>query len=147
MREESCGAVIYHGEDYLLLHYDAGHWDFPKGNREPGETRQETAIREIEEETGISVAKLTFYAFEKTINYVYRRENTTIFKTVTFFLAESTEKSATLSWEHQGFQWLPYEEALNTLTYDSARKVLEAVHTYMNTPHTKQLNLDSFQQE
>lgn len=145
MREESCGAVIYHGEAYLLLHYDAGHWDFPKGNREQGETKKETALREIEEETGIT--DLVFNDFEKTIHYVYRRDTQTIFKEVTFFLAESKEKKVTLSWEHQGFQWLSYEKALDTLTYESARDVLQAAHAHRSHPHAHQLNLDSFQEE
>jgi 8-oxo-dGTP pyrophosphatase MutT (NUDIX family) len=140
MREESCGAVIYHGKEYLLLHYDAGHWDFPKGNREPGETSKETAIREIEEETGIT--NLKFDDFKKKIHYVYRHGRDTIFKTVTFFLAESKEKKVVLSREHQGFEWLSYENALDRLTYENAREVLTAVHTHRK--HPQQLKLDSF---
>ena len=55
--EKSCGAVVFKkqkdGIRYLLLHYDAGHWDFPKGNQEKNEKEEQTAAREIKEETGI----------------------------------------------------------------------------------------------
>ncbi|MBU7032331.1 MAG: NUDIX domain-containing protein [Theionarchaea archaeon] len=143
MREESCGAVIYNGKEYLLLHYDAGHWDFPKGNREEGETSKEAAVREIEEETGI--IELKFDDFEKKIHYVYRRGKDTIFKTVIYFLADSKEKKVVLSWEHQGFEWLSYENALDRLTYENAREVLTAAHTYRKQLY--QVKLDSFRSE
>lgn len=56
--EHSCGIVVFRNENgircYLLLHYPSGHWDFPKGHVEEREKRHETALRELEEETGIS---------------------------------------------------------------------------------------------
>ena len=55
-KEKSCGAVVFRKDDevkYLLLHYTPGHWDFPKGKQEIGETEEQAASREIEEETGI----------------------------------------------------------------------------------------------
>ncbi len=132
MREESCGAVIYHGSEFLLLHYEAGHWDFPKGNREKGEKKLETAIRETEEETGLK--DLEFADFEENIGYFYKRGGKTIYKTVTFFLAESKTKNVTISWEHIGYEWLPYQEAVTRLTYENAREVLQAAHSYLDRP-------------
>lgn len=48
----SAGIITYTTDNnetsYLLLHYNAGHWDFPKGKMEPGETKQETALRELQ---------------------------------------------------------------------------------------------------
>ena len=132
MREESCGAVIYSDHEFLLLHYEAGHWGFPKGNRERGETKLETARREIEEETGLT--ELEFTDFEESINYFYKREGKTIYKTVTYFLAKSKTKKAKISWEHTGFEWLPYEKALNKLTYQNAKEVLQAAKSYLEKP-------------
>ena len=58
--EKSCGAIVYrryHGNIQILLikHINSGHWSFPKGHVEFGETEPETAIREIMEETNIDV--------------------------------------------------------------------------------------------
>ena len=58
--EKSCGAIVFrkfHGNVEILLikHANGGHWSFPKGHVEEGETEVETATREIFEETGISV--------------------------------------------------------------------------------------------
>ena len=57
----SAGIIIYttHNDTalYLLLRYGAGHWDLPKGKIETGETKQEAALRELMEETGL-VAQL-----------------------------------------------------------------------------------------
>ena len=59
-REKSCGAVLFRdlsGERiFLVLHSTQGHWTLCKGHVEPGETEQETAMREIREETGLTVA-------------------------------------------------------------------------------------------
>lgn len=132
MREESCGAVIYCDNEFLLLHYGAGHWGFPKGNRERGETKLETAIREIEEETGLK--NLEFTDFEEEINYFYKRDGKTVYKTVTYFLATSKTKKVVLSWEHIGFEWVPYEKAVEKLTYQNAREVLQAAKSYLDEP-------------
>lgn len=58
--EKSCGAIVYrksHGNTEILLikHINSGHWSFPKGHMETGETEVETAVREIKEETSIDV--------------------------------------------------------------------------------------------
>ena len=59
-REKSCGAIVYregHGQIELLLikHRFGGHWSFPKGHMESGETEVQTALREVKEETGLSI--------------------------------------------------------------------------------------------
>ena len=58
--EKSCGAIVYrkhHGNTEILLikHINSGHWSFPKGHMEQGESETETALREIKEETGLDV--------------------------------------------------------------------------------------------
>ncbi|MDI3502639.1 MAG: bis(5-nucleosidyl)-tetraphosphatase [Archaeoglobi archaeon] len=125
--ERSAGAVIFRRNEgrvrYLLLHYPAGHWDFVKGNIEKGESEVETVRRETEEETGISRIKI-FEGFREEISYKYRRDNELIHKEVVFYLAETDEEEVTLSYEHTGFKWLSYEDAMKTLTYENAREVL-----------------------
>lgn len=53
--EKSCGAIVIEDGKVLLVKHNAGHWDFPKGHVEEGETEFETAIREVKEETNIDI--------------------------------------------------------------------------------------------
>ena len=55
-QEKSCGAIVINKNNKILLvHHNAGHWDFPKGHIENGETEEQTAIREVKEETNIDI--------------------------------------------------------------------------------------------
>jgi len=133
LHEKSCGAVVFKrgGEiEYLLLHYEAGHWDYVKGQVEPHETERETVIRELQEETGISNAVFV-EGFRETVNYVYRREAKTVYKEVIFYMIESKESNVRLSYEHVGYEWLNYEKALARLTFPNAKKVLTKAHEFL----------------
>ena len=60
IREKSCGALVYRKKQdrlelLLIRHKNGGHWSFPKGHVETGETEPQTALREIKEETGLDV--------------------------------------------------------------------------------------------
>ena len=124
--ETSCGAVVFTRNletRYLLLHYEGGHWDFVKGNVEPNETEEETVMRELKEETGISQANF-IKGFRETINYFYRARGKTISKRVTLYLVETKETRVTLSFEHIGYEWLNYQQAMERLTFKSAKQVL-----------------------
>ena len=132
--EVSAGAVVFYREEiieYLLLHYPAGHWDFPKGNLEADETPEQTALREIKEETGLDVELLP--GFREEVEYVYARGRRRVRKKVIFFLARALTKEVRLSWEHRGYVWLPFDQALARLTYESSRRVLAKAHRYLKT--------------
>jgi len=132
-REKSCGAVVYLKDSevkYLLLHYEAGHWDFVKGNVEPNETEQETVIRELREETGITDAKF-IEDFKEKIDYFYRRQGTTIHKEVIFYLMETHTETVKISYEHIGYIWLNYQQAMEKLTFKNAKDVLQKAHKLM----------------
>ncbi len=132
--EKSAGAVIFSRADkkieYLLLHYQAGHWDFPKGNIEKGEKLEETVKREVKEETGIEDIKFV-PGFKENIKYFYRLKGRNIFKIVTFFLAETKTKKVKISWEHIGYQWLPCQEAFEQLTFKNAKEVLKKAYQFL----------------
>ena len=134
LEEKSAGAIVIHRSgskiEYLILHYPAGHWDFPKGNVEKGESELDAAIREIGEETGLTDLRL-INGFKRMIQYYYRKGDQLVKKTVTFYLAESKTKDVKLSYEHQGFIWLPIDEALAKVTYQNARNVLKEAHQFL----------------
>lgn len=132
--EKSAGAIVFRKEKgkifYLLLHYKMGHWGFPKGIIEKGEKLKETAKREIKEETGIEEIEF-IDGFKEWIKYFFRLKGKTIFKIVTFFLAQTKQKEVKLSFEHIGYKWLPFEEALEQLTFENDREILKKAHQFL----------------
>ncbi len=135
LREKSCGAVVFLKNaqvKYLLLHYEAGHWDFVKGNVEPSESEKETVIRELREETGIADAQF-IEGFKEKIEYFYRRQGTTIHKEVIFFLIETHTEKVELSYEHVGYTWLDYQSAMEKLTFKNAKASLQKAHELLET--------------
>jgi 8-oxo-dGTP pyrophosphatase MutT (NUDIX family) len=133
LNEKSCGAVVFTRNaevNYLLLHYEAGHWDFVKGNVEPNESEKDTVIRELKEETGIADAQF-IAGFREKIGYFYRRQGSTIYKEVVFFLIEAHTEKVELSYEHVGYEWLGYQHAMEKLTFKNAKNVLQNAHEFL----------------
>lgn len=133
--ERSAGAVVvFISQDgkpeYLLLHYTAGHWDFPKGNIEAGETEKEAAVREIREETGITDVEFV-EGFQQVISYRYRKARRLVDKQVVFFSARTRTRDIRISHEHVGFAWKDYDDAMRQLTFRNAKSVLEAAVQFM----------------
>ena len=113
-----------------VLHYPAGHWDFPKGAVEKGETEEQAAIREIFEESGLHV-QVFVPNFRKEIEYHYRRQDGLAHKRVIFFLAKSDISKVKISFEHSGYDWLAYEQALRRLTFENAKNVLREAEYFV----------------
>ena len=109
---------------YFLLHYQAGHWDFVKGNVEPNESEKDTVIRELQEETSIVDAHFVD-GFREKIEYFYRRQGATKHKQVVFFIIETHTEAVKLSFEHVGYTWLNYQGAMEKLTFKNAKIVLK----------------------
>jgi bis(5'-nucleosidyl)-tetraphosphatase len=137
IEEISAGAVIYHDDPktgvrkYLVLHYPAGHWDFPKGAVEKGETEEQAAAREILEETGLRVKDFVPH-FRKEIEYHYRRQDGLAHKRVIFFLTRSDSDNVRISYEHSGYEWLTYAESLRRLTFENAKNVLHEADSWLS---------------
>lgn len=130
IEERSAGAVLFSetdsGKIFLLLNYPSGHWDFVKGNIEKGETLQQTVIREIREETGITDVEF-IDGFEDKIEYNYQRYGDLVHKEVVFFLAKTKTVDVKISHEHLGFLWLGFDDALKKLTYKNAKNIMEQI--------------------
>jgi 8-oxo-dGTP pyrophosphatase MutT (NUDIX family) len=131
----SAGAILFRDtrgyREYLLLKSRPGDWEFPKGGVEGDEELQQTAIREVKEEAGVEDFRL-IDGFREDYSYVFEANGTTIYKTVHLFIARSFEASAELSREHRDLQWRDYEQAINTITQDGPREILERAHQYLD---------------
>ena len=135
MREQkSTGIVLFRNasnkNEFLLLNYPQGHWDFIKGKVEPGETPYETASRETKEETGISDIEF-IDGFEESVEYNFKFKNEDIHKIVVFFLAKTNEKKITISHEHNDFVWLEYDDAIKKTTFRNAKNVLSKTNEFL----------------
>jgi len=145
--EVSVGAVVFRrvrggGVQYLMIQYRHGHWEFPRGHVEEGETEDQTMRREIEEETGLTQLRLVS-GFRESMSFSYtakgneREERIAegrcifIYKNVHFYLAEALGGEVRLSHEHKNYAWLPFEAAYSKLTFDNGRRVLQRAHDYL----------------
>jgi len=143
--EKSAGAVIFRKEEgkiyYLLLHYEMGHWGFPKGHIEKGESLEQTVRREVKEETGIEDIEI-LSGFKKWIKYFYKLKDKNIFKIVTYLLAETKQRKVKISYEHKGYAWLSYNDALNRLTFKNSKEILKKANNYLKQNVTPGKNSD-----
>ena len=132
--DRSYGSVVFREgnpvEYLLVLHVGGGHWDIPKGHPDAGEGPRETALREVLEETNSVVEILP--GFEESIEYVLPEGEP---KRVTFFLSEFAGEGSTRSnpTEIADLCWLPYEQALHRMTYESARSVLKKAQAFLDS--------------
>ncbi len=124
--ETSCGVVLVNCGAVLLLQYPQGHWDLPKGHVEPDDaTHEATVRRELLEETGID--DLTLHpGFTQRTAYTYRYKGRMREKEVHWYLGETDTLTVTLSHEHRGHLWLPWDQAIEFVTHDETRSVLTA---------------------
>ena len=133
----SAGILLFSKEnnqiEYLLLHYCDGHWDFPKGQIEEGEAKQQAALRELYEETGLQADIKP--GFETTVSYIFHdRANKKTHKTIYFFVGHVKEKKEVkLSHEHKNSIWLVFDQALERLTYDNSKKILHKANNFIKS--------------
>jgi len=137
MREQkSAGIVLFRNDsdknEFLLLNYPQGHWDFVKGKIEQNETSHETALRETKEETGITNIEFVD-GFEESVEYDFRFKKENIHKKVIFFLAKTNEKNIKLSHEHNDYLWLEYSDALKKTTFENAKNVLTKANEFLSS--------------
>lgn len=128
-KEISSGGVVVRRTDLglrvLLIKDSYGHWTWPKGNIEKGETPQEAAIREIGEETALKNVRLIDRIAE--MQYFYKRNKKLIFKKVHIYLfeAEGDGQIAALKSEIEDARWFSSGQALETIEYKGAKAVLK----------------------
>ena len=131
--EKSAGAIIFRKNKeikYLLIQYGWGHWEFPRGLIEKGESLEETARREIKEEVGIEDIKF-ISGFKEWTKFFFKLKGKNIMKIATFLLSETKTKEVKLSYEHKDYAWLNYEEALDRLTFKNAKEILKKANSFI----------------
>ena len=130
-KEKSCGALLIEqcGDTHniLLIQHKTGHWSFPKGHMEHGETEQMTAIREVKEET--SVDAQLFSDFRESVTYSPKRDT---IKTVVYFLAhpQNHDCKPQLS-EVRATGWFSFEEAEQMITYDNDKAIFAKMKKFV----------------
>ena len=132
MSEVSAGAIIYTEmnveRQYLLIRDFHGNYGFPKGHLEESETEEEAAIREIREEVGLEVELDT--SFREELNYLMPNG---ILKKSIYYLASYRDQTPIMQEEEvQEIILLPYEEAMDLLTFDNMKEVLQKAERYLN---------------
>ena len=120
-QEKSCGCIIINDRnEVLLIHHNAGHWDFPKGHMEEGETEVQTAIREVKEETNIDVEVNEEYRY-----FTQYSPKEDVIKEVIYFLARNiTDNEQAQLEEVSEVKWFSMKEAIDQITYDNSRDIL-----------------------
>ncbi|MFX1498455.1 MAG: NUDIX domain-containing protein [Promethearchaeota archaeon] len=130
LKEElSIAAIVYFNNEYLLLKYGLGHWEFVKGHKEEDETDEETIMRELREETGITDAEIV-NGFKGKYDYNFAFKHQKIHKLVYCYLIKSNTKNVNLSYEHVAFKWLPFHKAVKQLTYSNAKRLLKQAEVF-----------------
>lgn len=148
MLEQAAGGVVIRKEEkgylFLMIEDRFGHWSFPKGHSEEGEDLQETALREIKEETGIEgkiIAPLP------PVVYKYDAEGRKGEKEVHYFLVEYTGGDIRPQTEEIGnVHWLsPYEAWDKQVNegYENNRPILERAFTLLGLSFPDQSSIQS----
>ena len=128
--EKSCGGIIFYktrqNTKILLVKNNNGrYWSFPKGHIEDGETEEETAVREIKEETGLDVTLVN--GFREISEYCPFGK---IRKRVVFFLARAFTDNVRIQEEEiDSYIWVDLQQARKLCTYDNDLRIIEKAET------------------
>ena len=137
--EQSFGVIpIYKDKDNIsfvcLIRHAQGHWGFPKGHQNLNESEEETAIREMEEESGINDIEI-IGGQSYTEKYFFEKDGSKHNKSVKYFLGFVSSVSTTtpdhFKKEIPELKWVIYEEAKQLITFEEAKKILDKVFHYI----------------
>jgi len=119
---------------FCLVRHQQGHWGFPKGHHDVGESEEKTAKRELKEETGIDIINLLNdqFFFEK---YSFKKDGFHHYKSVKYFLGFVPSTGATtqknFKKEIPELRWVTYGEAKRIITFPEAKEVLNQVSDFL----------------
>jgi 8-oxo-dGTP pyrophosphatase MutT (NUDIX family) len=129
VREPTAGGIVFRrgkdGEVEILLIQDAkDRWTIPKGHIEEGETAQETAVREIAEEAGLSEVEVVCWLGK--IHFRYRRISTLVLMTTQIYLVKAKGDTSKIKKEEwmNGIKWFKFHDALDHIEYEDIGKLM-----------------------
>lgn len=131
-RDFSCGVIpvrrTAEGWVYLLVQHQAGHWGFPKGHPERGETDEQAALRELREETGLVAVQLRpASVFREQYRFV-KSSGRAVEKIVVYFLGWVSDTQVQVQPEEvQAHAWDDYAAARERMTFEEGRHLLDRV--------------------
>ena len=100
----------------------SGMWALPKGTPQAGETIEQVALREVQEETGLQVRLISYIGL---VSYTFIRDQVRYFKQVRHFLFEAIGGDIALhDAEYDRVAWFPIPEAIRLLTYQNEANIL-----------------------
>jgi 8-oxo-dGTP pyrophosphatase MutT (NUDIX family) len=125
---EAAGGVVYKEDKYLLI-YRKGKWDLPKGKKDKGEKNKETAVREVEEETGVKVAidyKIghTWHTYIQNRKFVLKKTHWYLMKCL-----DDSNMSPQSEEDIQEVMWKNLAE-MRSAFYNSYRSIRSVIHQY-----------------
>ena len=131
--EKSCGAIVFTRMNneikYLLIRNLEGIYGFPKGHIEQGETEEETALREVFEEVGLSVKLLPGFRYVDE-HPIPQKENT--IKQIVYFLGEYCNQEFTYQKEElTDALLLDYETAMTLFQFESSKRILTEANNFL----------------
>jgi 8-oxo-dGTP pyrophosphatase MutT (NUDIX family) len=160
-KEITAGFIVYRptqeGIEFLILYHRGAYWNFPKGHIEAEEQSLEAALRETREETGLKQSDLKiipgFKAYEK---FYFKKKglparidvagragvsasrSENVFKIVIFYLARTNQRRINISFEHSGFGWFLYRDAMKILgKYKDSQRVLTQAYDFIRNNNKK----------
>jgi ADP-ribose pyrophosphatase YjhB (NUDIX family) len=133
--ETSSGGVVFRRTnghvDFLLIRDPYANWGLPKGHIEGGESPEEAALREVEEETGL--CELAMVVQLPTIDWFFRDRGKLVHKFCHFFLVECTggDPVPQLAEGITECIWQAPSDAIRTVSYSNAREVVRAAAEWL----------------
>lgn len=134
LKSVSCGAIIFreNSERKFLLLLNGKYFKFVTGRIEKGEEEKDTVKREIEEETGITDIKF-IDGFREIYNFTYKLKGDLILREIVLYLVETKTEDVRISYEHDSFKWLTFEEAIELIKFKNMKELLIKANDFINS--------------